>query len=137
MMNITLNHKNNTIVVTKKFYTASTKYGSQAYDDLKSVKEDYPTYKVVVKKTAAGKKEHYKGLTYNFMKKYIASHDDDNQSIMNEFMILRGTSFEAEDLELESSSYDEIKTWFLAKYPAIAEYQNKREAILNSVKKAA
>lgn len=35
------------------------------------------------------------------MEKYIANHDDDNQTIMREYEMLRGISAEAEELILQ------------------------------------
>ena len=38
MTNITLNHKNGTIELTKSFSNASSKYGSEAYNQLQQVR---------------------------------------------------------------------------------------------------
>ena len=52
-------------------------------------------------RAASKKKESFKGLTYAYMEKYIANHDDDNQTIMREYEMLRGISAEAEELILQ------------------------------------
>ena len=54
MTNITLNHKNGTIELTKSFSNASSKYGSEAYNQLQQVRRDYPTYQIVTASSKAG-----------------------------------------------------------------------------------
>ena len=49
---------------------------------------------------------------------------------MNEYEMLRGLSREAQELLAEPCSYIEMKAWFLNKFPAIAEFHKKREALL-------
>jgi hypothetical protein len=71
-------------------------------------------------------KEATKGLTYAYMEKYIEAHDDEEKSIMAEYRVLRGLD---DDLA-ESMSYAEIKGWFFDTFPAVAEFQKKREEIL-------
>ena len=66
MTNITINTKNNTLVITKKFEKAASKFGSPEYKELKEARADFPNFKVVVR-TVKQKKETYKGLTYEYM----------------------------------------------------------------------
>ena len=66
------------------------------------------------------------------MEKYIKAHDDEEQSIMKEYMDLRGLSEEAQELEAESLSYGEMRKWFLNKFPAIANFFEKREKALGA-----
>ena len=80
----------------------------------------------------AKKKESYKGLTYEYMEKYIKAHDEDG-SIMAEYEMLRGISEEAEEAFAQSLSYMEMKDWFLHTYPAIADFHKKREEIMKKV----
>ena len=49
---------------------------------------------------------------------------------MTEYMELRGMTEEAEDALLESATYQEMKDWFLDKFPAIADFHQKREELL-------
>lgn len=133
MKNISINTKNSTIeLTTKKFAAAASKFGTDEYDMLQKARCDYPNFKVVVvaRKTT---KSAFKGLTYEYMEKYIASHDDENNTIMIEFNVLRAKTEEAEEAFAESVSYQEIKNWFFKMFPAIAEFHKKREAILAKV----
>ena len=118
------------IEMTKTEAKAAGKINSEKFNELNTLRTMYPNFEIEIKASAAKKKSNYKGLTYGYMAKYIASHDDDDKSIMAEFEMLRGTSTEAQEALADSASYKEIKEWFLKKFPAIAEFHKKREATL-------
>lgn len=136
MNNLNVNMKNRTIEMTKKFAAASSKFGTEEYKTLQEVRRDYPSYKVVTitRKVSKSDSSAFKGLTYEYMEKYIAGHDDEEKSIMLEYMMLRGESEEAEDAFAESASYQEIKDWFLDTFPAIAEFHKKREKMIEATR---
>jgi len=126
-----VNEKKNAIELTKKEAAAAAKFGTPEYKALQEVRRDYPGFKVVtITRKSTAKKESYKGLTYGYMETYIQKHDDEENSIMAEYMMLRGLSEEAEEALAESFTYQEMKEWFLKKFPAIAEFHKKREALL-------
>ena len=64
------------------------------------------------------------------MEKYIESHDDEEKSIMAEYLDLRGKSAEAKELQAGSASFLEIRSWFLNTFPAIEAFYAKRAKIL-------
>ena len=130
MTNLTINNKARTIEMTKKFEKAASRFGSDEYKALQEARKDYPTYKVIVKASTAKSKESFKGLTYEYMEKYIASHDDERNTIMAEYEMLRGTSEEAKEALAEACSYQEIKAWFFGKFPAIKAFHEKRTKML-------
>lgn len=70
MTNLTINNKNRTIEMTKKFAKAASRYGTEEYNVLQAARKDYPTYQVVTKSSGGkGKgKENHRGLTYEYMK---------------------------------------------------------------------
>ena len=126
-----INMKKNAIELTKKEAAAAAKFGTTEYKQLQEARRDNPGFKVVtITRKSTAKKESYKGLTYGYMEMYIQKHDDEEQSIMAEYMMLRGLSEEAEEALAESFTYQEMKEWFLKKFPAIAEFHKKREALL-------
>lgn len=126
-----VNEKKNAIELTKKEAAAAAKFGTPEYKALQEVRRDYPGFKVVtITRKSTAKKESCKGLTYGYMETYIQKHDDEENSIMAEYMMLRGLSEEAEEALAESFTYQEMKEWFLKKFPAIAEFHKKREALL-------
>jgi len=136
MKKMTVNAMNRTIELTKKFAAAASIYGTEAYKELQEVRRDYPTYKVIIaaRKSSNTDSSSFKGLTYEYMETYIASHDDEEQSIMREYLDLRGESDDAEDAFAESLSYQEIKDWFLDTYPAIASYHKSREEKIKAIR---
>ena len=137
MTAITINAKNRSIELTKTFATASSKFGTPEYDQLQQVRKDYPNYKVVTvtRKATKTDKPSYKGLTYEYMVKYIKSHDKAEEN-MKEFMELRGVSEEGENALAESAHYQTIKDWFLGKYPEIAKFHEKRTELMEKTQKA-
>ncbi|MBQ7052305.1 MAG: hypothetical protein IJN79_05875 [Clostridia bacterium] len=135
MTTIQINHKNSTIEMTKKFYTESCKYGSEAYKALQEVRRDYPGYKPVVAKTKkSGTSDPFKGLNYEYMELYIMKHDDEEQSIMAEFKMLRAEDDLSLAMDAESESYLTIRNWFLEQYPAVREFHEKREQVVGNIR---
>ena len=74
MMNtrLTINTAANTIEMTKEFAKKAKYFGTDEYNMLQIARKDYPTFSVTTKKTKS--KENYKGLTLDYMKKYIELH---------------------------------------------------------------
>lgn len=117
------------IEMTKKFAAAARKFGTKQYRDLQEARRDYPNFKVVtITRKSTGCQDTYKGLTYKFMVDYIQKHDDAEQSIMAEYLTLRGQSEAAKENLVEAYSYNEMKTWFLKTFPAIAEFHKQCDA---------
>lgn len=136
MTNLTINNKARTIEMTKKFEKAASRFGSDEYKMLQEARKDYPAYKVVVKTSAAKGKESFKGLTYEYMEKYIAAHDDDDKTIMAEYKMLRAISDEAKEMSAAARPYGEMKKWFFDKYPAFKEFTKSCEKVLKKEKVA-
>lgn len=136
MTNLTINNKARTIEMTKKFEKAASRFGSDEYKTLQEARRDYPTYKVIVKTSTAKSKESFKGLTYEYMKKYIAAHDNEGKTIMAEFEMLRGTSAEAKEMNAAARPYGEMKKWFFDKYPAFKKFTENCNKALKKEKAA-
>ena len=130
--------KKNAIELSKKEAAAAAKFGTREYKALQEARKDYPGFKVVtIARKSAAKKESCKRLTYGYMEMYIQKHDDEEKSIMAEYLMLRGLSKEAEEALAESFTYQEMKEWFLAKYPAINKVHEARAKALELAKAAA
>ena len=128
-----INYTSMTIEMTKAESKAAGKFGTDAYKDLIAAMQQFPNYKIQVITRAATKKScDYKGLTFDYMEKYIASHDDEKKSIMAEYQALRGKSDEAKEVLADSCSYKEIKEWFLNKFPAIKQFHEMRSKMLTA-----
>ena len=129
MTTITVSARTHSLVLTKSFAAKAAIFGSDEYKMLQEARRDYPGYKVTVGKTKEAK-NIYAGLDYDYMEKYIKAHDDDAQSIMNEYLMLRGESEEAKAIHARSASFLEIRSWFLKTFPAIEAFYTKRAALL-------
>ena len=129
---MTINYTSMTIEMTKAESKAAGKVGTEAFKEMLSLMQQFPNYKIQVIARAATKKScDYKGLTYDYMEKYIQAHDED-QSIMKEYQMLRGLTSEAQEALADSCSYQEIKNWFLAKFPAIEKFHSMRQNLLSA-----
>lgn len=105
------------IVMTKKFAAAaSNPYTSEA-ETLRETIAAFPTFKVQ-KHTIKQKegRECYKGLNYEWMRGYIATHDENAEAALAELeeMIYLSTA--------HSKRYPIIKRWFLNKYEEVRLY---------------
>lgn len=125
MSPIRINEKNRTIeLMSKKFATAASKYGTAEYMDLQAARRDYPSYKVVVKSTSRTN-SGFKGLTYDYMEKYINSHESENRTaVLNEFENIKISV----ECRASATAYRAVKEWFLEKYPEIKAFGEKKIA---------
>lgn len=130
---IIINDKKRAIIISKSFQKAASIYGTEAYDALKGARADFPNYKVITSSRKAENKEHYKGLTFEFMEAYIAAHDDQEGSAAAKYQSLRGNAKSG----AASESYYNIKLWFLAQFPAIKEFHDNRAEIVNRIRESA
>ena len=104
------------IVLGADFSKKARVPGSPEYRQLKSVRQDFPDFAIVVRTIRkAVRKEAYKGLDYNFMEKYIAGHDPDGniRKVYDEKRLLA---------ECHSIRFPHIKAWFLRTYPEVKMY---------------
>lgn len=132
---LTINDRNRTIEMTKKFANAAKRYGSREYEDLQAARRDYPRYKVVTRSTKR-KKDSFKGLTFDYMENYIKNHEKENAAILNKFYQLCGKDENGDTIKINNNvvehvSYGEIKKWFIKQYPIFKEYTENVNKILN------
>ena len=110
-------------VVTKKIYItapfrrACANIESDEYTLLQVVKEENPNFAIeerTIKKNP--NKESYRGLTYNYMERYILLHDGEESDVMKEYKELRLIA------ECHSISFPKIRDWFLEKYQDVKNF---------------
>ena len=113
MLDMNIDFVTNTITLTKAFHEAAKEFGSEEYTKLQLVKLDNPNMKVVVRTTRSGNRKcDYKGLTYEYMRKFIRTMDRDNMIVFEE-VIDHYKDFGQTGGEL----YQNVKVWFLENYP--------------------
>ena len=111
-----INHENRTLVMDRTFAKAASFVGSNEYNLLQDARRDYPSYQVTLRSIKKKEdKESYRGLTYQYMEDYIRSHANAAAN-MAEYHQQRLLA------ECHSIRYPNIKKWFLAKYPEIAQF---------------
>ena len=106
MTTITVSARTHSLVLTKSFAAKAAIFGTDEYKMLQEARRDYPGYKVTVGKTKnKEQKNAFAGLDYDYMEKYIKTHDNDEKTIMTEYLDLRGLSDEAKELQAGSASF--------------------------------
>ena len=115
---IKIDHSNRKIILMdKKFAEHSNWVDTQEYVFLQIARADYPDYEIVERKIKKCEKpiERYKGLTYAYMERYIALHNNalENMKVYQEMKLIS---------ECHSIKYPVIKAWFLEQYPEIEEF---------------
>lgn len=118
---ITIDFENSTITVNAAYAKEASNPFSAEYAQIQRVRADYPTFSVItrsIKKNSA--KESYKGLTYDYMRAYIMSHEEgeNRTEAVMEFDELLLIS----QCHSKGRRYPAIKNWFLEKYPAVKNF---------------
>ena len=117
----------NTITITRGFYEASQEFGSEEQKEISRIQQQYPHMMIVVKSKRTGyRKSEYKGLTYDYMRRFIRIMDRDN-IVTFEDVIAHYKEFGYESGKL----YQCVKEWFLETYP------HNKEMIIESTPKTA
>lgn len=109
------------LVMSREFAKYSHNTMSEEYAHLQRVRQDYPNFEVVLRTvTPNSKKKTYHGLTYAYMEDYILTHGnaETRKANFTEYNEMRLIS----ECHSRAYRYPVIKSWFLEKYPEIAEY---------------
>ena len=120
MTAIRINHAERKIILSSAFEKKASIPGSAEYDMLQTTRIDNPGYALVTRKFKTNtKQEHYRGLTYPFMREYIKNIEGkDAHEVLAEF---EGLITDSKCHSL-GRRYPTIKKWFLDRYPNIAEF---------------
>ena len=111
---VRIDEANRQIIMDRTFSRLSKIVGSEEYNLLQRARQDYEGFHVVTRTIRRNdKKECYRGLTYDYMERYILLHDKATER-KKEFDELRLIA------ECHSKRYPVIKQWFLQQYPEIA-----------------
>jgi hypothetical protein len=139
-MSIIINYRKNAIEISKTFSKKASIYNSDEYKTLKAAKEDFPTFRVCVKSTP--KRSIEDKITMKDILYYVENKSGAESEEMETLKKLRGTSVkEAKKASVdgyifkveETASFMEIKKWFFATYPELAEKSDKRQAQIDAI----
>ena len=128
---LTVNHANRTIVMDRTFAKFAADTATVEYARLQQVRQDYPTYEGIQRRIRQNEaKKTYKGLTYDFMEDYILTHGSQEKRLANynEFQEMCLIS----KCHGMAYRYPVIKSWFLTRYPEIANFGTVEEIDLKS-----
>ena len=117
MKNITVDVIAGVITVSSAFLKKASAVGSAEYNQLMAVRAQNDGFRIVVRQFKTNRKQdRYKGLTYEFMREYIARIGDADgmKELENKINISKCHS--------AGFSYPVIKSWFLKRYPEIDSF---------------
>ena len=119
MKAIVIDYAHSSVSISSAFAKKALIPGTAEYAQLMRVRKDFPDFRLVTRQFKTNtKQEHYRGLTYDFMREYIGSHEKDAKVVLAELEEMIGIS----KCRSLSKRYPIIKAWFLERYPAIAEF---------------
>ena len=136
--NMIINYRKNAIEISKTFSKKASIFGSDAYNQLKEAKKDFPTFRVEVKSTSKRKFEDK--ITMKDIIYYVENHSGKDSSEMKKLKELRGKSVkEANNIfEIEeTASFADIKKWFFDTYSELADKTTKRKERIDEILKEA
>ena len=130
---MTINYEMKKIEITKAESKEAGNPTSAKFEELMKLRSIFPDFEIIIKKTSV-KRDTYKGLDYDFMKKYIEDHDNSDENL-KEFYKLRGMNENGErEAQIEEHSYGEIKMWFLSTFPEIEKFNDETNKKLKEIK---
>ena len=120
-----LDHENRKIVMDRTFANKAEFVGSEEYNLLQQCRRDYPTYNVI-RKTINKKtdQEHYRGLTYDYMKEYIGKYDTENKEAN---LALLEEMIDISKCHSTCKRYPVIKQWFLDTYDHVKKFASPED----------
>ena len=124
---ISVNTKNRTIELSNTFAKAASLFGSEEYKQLQEARRDYPSYLVVTLKQKGTGKAEFAKLSFDFMDKYIASHDV-SDDLKAEYNSLRGRDDNGVAVDFQI-----VKDWFLNTFPEFEKFRADRLALLEKI----
>ena len=94
---------------------------SDEYALLQKLKMENPEFKVSRRKIKSNpNKDSYKGLTYEYMKMYIKTHETEEQA--KEIIAYLDEQILISKCHSQRLRYPTIKKWFLKQYPDVAKF---------------
>ncbi len=117
----------NLLVMNQAFAAKARNVRSEEYSLLQATRRDYPTYAVVKRRIKRNpQKETYAGLTYDYMRMYIATHEP--KETVNDVMGHFDNLLLISQCHCKARRYPVIKSWFLGKYPEIEGFDKARQS---------
>ncbi len=129
-------HKERKIVMDRTFAKKAENTMSEEYAHLQQVRRDYPKYMVTLKTI---KKNHnkntYRGLTYEYMYDYIATHKELSQEKKENLRRELDSMIRISKCQALKYRYPVIKKWFIDKFPEIKQFAETGVKIIEEERK--
>ena len=117
------------IILNSTFAKKARMIGSPEYNQFQKVHNEFPTFTIIqrqIKKKSD--QEHYKGLTYDYMRAYIAENvgkdkatDEEREAAVKEALDVLENKIFISKCHSNTQRYPAIRKWFLATYPEVKE----------------
>ncbi len=120
-----INHKAETIEMTKAFYKEASIFGSKAYRTLNEARHDFPTYDLVILRQKA--KDNHKGLTLKKMKNFFDNHSEEYAEAKELFEKCTTTNEKDELVLVKGINFITLREWFLSEVKEIDEKETEKE----------
>ncbi len=133
------NLMNKTIELTKKEAKAAGILNSDAYKDLQTYRNAYPNFELDIIATPKRKNQD-KGLTYEYMEKYIREHGNTHLEEFQEMIkktTLKKTNMMVEREKIKATPYLEVKKWFYETFTDFEKARKEHEERINKILKKA
>ncbi len=120
MTDIKVLFEQKTILLASKFAKKAQNADSPEFRELQKAKASFPDFKVKVNHIKRNpSKECYKGLTYQYMRAYIATHSVNQEvALANMEELIFKTKCHS-----DAYRYPTVKKWFLNKYPEVKDFR--------------
>ena len=123
-----VNHEMKTLVMDKTFEKNSSIFGSRESLMLEEARRAYPTYTVVRKQIKKNtNQEHYHGLTYEYMRWYIETHEEGEEQ--KKALAWFDENILISKCHSKGKRYPTIKNKFLEKYPEVRKFGMSAEEL--------
>lgn len=135
MKAITVDYSNGVISLSSAFQKKAFVPGTSEYAQLMAVRNDFPGFTLATREFKKNtKQDHYKGLTYDYMRWYITKVEGKNAPA-----VLAGFDALLDMSKCHSTGrrYKEVKTWFFEHYPDVKKFGMTEEELAKFEKEAA
>lgn len=135
-----INHAKKALEISKNFDKEASIFNSDCYNTLKAAKQDFPTYRVVVK--SSSKKNLESKIKMKDILYYVEKHSGKDSTEWKALEELRGDSAkelkeknkEGRIFEIEeTASFFAIKKWFFETYPEIQKRFDERKKRIEEI----
>lgn len=124
-----IDHASKTIIMPKSIAKNASTYGKDEYHALLALQSSFPNYELKVReiKRTPSRKKRMKGLTFEYMERFIERNGSDDQK--EAFEALRNPVHD-DGLVSTRQSYGAVRKWFVTEFPQVLDYQKKIKQIL-------